>query len=869
ASSNITVILDNVAPVITLLGGNISVPQGGKFVEPGFKAIDNVDGDITSKVKVVGGPVNTASPVGSVFTLTYNVSDSVGNPAIQKTRVVTVIAPPDTIPPVITLKGPNPVHVEQGTTFTDPGAMVTDNVDKGLVATVTGKVNPAVAGQYILTYTAKDKAGNPAVPVKRIVNVSDTTPPVIMLKGKPFIRLVQGAVFTDPGVTAKDSVDGNLTAKVTTSGGPVDPAAAVGTVFTLKYDVSDAAGNAAKQKTRTIVIVAAPRADWRYPRGNRQATGEDGFAYGLATGTFAEIFKVTAGNGSVARVGDVTGDGINDLIVASSNVLKVFGGNGIQIGRNVTLPAGSDPSSMILEDINGDSVNEILIGSRASATMRINIYKGDGTLLHTLTRTGGADSSMMPGTYLGKGRLAVVYNTGLAKQPRGYAVWDIPASTELWFYQMGPQTFTPSYADTNRDGVMEFVSGVFTPHNGATGNGIKGTGTPTNDRTLATVLLDENGVELLSQLLGANTVGGAKGAGYQKLVDLEGDGIYEIVAVVSHYAPAYPGDAQIRVLNLDGTVRHQVSVGTSSSPYIVLADIDGDGIKEIINTNRSTRALQVYDNMLKKKVVTNVVIPGTSASAVSAGDIDGDGVKELLVKSDTFIRVYNAVNLTEKWNVDITVPVTDVWSADLNGDQKAEMIVTTNDGSIHVFSTALPQAPAAPSRMTALAMDSSRVLLRWRDNSAVENNFVVEQSNGKGAYKQVAKVPANRVRVTVRVRPNQSYAFRVRAVNGAGSSLASKAAVVRVLGKPKRLRARQVGRGIMLKWGDGSVGERGFYIERLSGAGRFVRIGRVGANRQAYTDKRIRPRTRYIYRVRAFGKRSSSSYSNTSVVRTR
>jgi hypothetical protein len=74
----------------------------------------------------------------------------------------------DTGAPVITLKTDDAAHnrVEQFSlaSYTDPGYTVTDDVDKveDITVAVTGTVNMALAGDYILTYTATDKAGNKA-----------------------------------------------------------------------------------------------------------------------------------------------------------------------------------------------------------------------------------------------------------------------------------------------------------------------------------------------------------------------------------------------------------------------------------------------------------------------------------------------------------------------------------------------------------------------------------------------------------------------------------------------------------------------------------------------------------------------------------
>jgi hypothetical protein len=77
----------------------------------------------------------------------------------------------DTQVPVITLIGSNPLEVYKGSAFTDPGAMVSDNVDAVRTITGSGTVNTATVGIYTLTYTATDAAGNLGLPVTRTVNV--------------------------------------------------------------------------------------------------------------------------------------------------------------------------------------------------------------------------------------------------------------------------------------------------------------------------------------------------------------------------------------------------------------------------------------------------------------------------------------------------------------------------------------------------------------------------------------------------------------------------------------------------------------------------------------------------------------------------
>lgn len=47
-----------------------------------------------------------------------------------------------------------------GTTFTDPGATASDNVDGAVAVQTSGAVNTAALGTYVITYTAADESGN-------------------------------------------------------------------------------------------------------------------------------------------------------------------------------------------------------------------------------------------------------------------------------------------------------------------------------------------------------------------------------------------------------------------------------------------------------------------------------------------------------------------------------------------------------------------------------------------------------------------------------------------------------------------------------------------------------------------------------------
>ena len=73
--------------------------------------------------------------------------------------------------------------VECHTAFSDPGATANDGCAGSFPASASGTVNVNVPDTYTITYNASDPSGNPATPRTRIVNVVDSTAPVMTLNG--------------------------------------------------------------------------------------------------------------------------------------------------------------------------------------------------------------------------------------------------------------------------------------------------------------------------------------------------------------------------------------------------------------------------------------------------------------------------------------------------------------------------------------------------------------------------------------------------------------------------------------------------------------------------------------------------------------
>jgi len=238
---------DKTPPVITFYGGDtvIIARNDPNYSKDSVTAHDNIDGNL---IAVPSRDVYTS--LCSTYTVTYTVSDKAGNKA-QKTRVIIV----DCDGPVITLNGQTPDSITVGRTYVDPKATAFDKVSGTANVTLPPAPNTAVEGFDTLKYSAVDKVGNKSVAIRILVVyiplVTDTIPPVITLKGSKDTTIKLNGAWTEPGYSAWDNLDSNITNKVVVDGS-VNTAAV--NAYTLTYNVSDKHGNAALTQTRKITV---------------------------------------------------------------------------------------------------------------------------------------------------------------------------------------------------------------------------------------------------------------------------------------------------------------------------------------------------------------------------------------------------------------------------------------------------------------------------------------------------------------------------------------------------------------------------------------------------------------------------------------
>ena len=298
----------------------------------------------------------------------------------------------DTTAPVIS--GADNTTVDFGAAF-DPkaGVTATDDVSGDLTGSIAiaGSVDTGVAGQYTLTYTVTDKAGNKAE-VKRVVTVGaqpDTTKPVFA--GVTDVSIKVGSTFdSKAGVTASDAQDGDLTSAIVITGS-VDTTK-VG-VYTLTYTVTDKAGNTTTVE-RKVTVTASDAAALQKAVDDAEKLDENAYT----PDTWKTFADALAKAKAVLKKSDATQAEVDKALAAlteaQSKLVKdatkpVFAGVDdveIAFGASFDSKAGVTAS----DDVSGDLTGSIVVAGSVDVTKA-----GTYELTYTVTDKAGNTATVV------------------------------------------------------------------------------------------------------------------------------------------------------------------------------------------------------------------------------------------------------------------------------------------------------------------------------------------------------------------------------------------------------------------------------------------------------------------------------------------
>ena len=444
---------------------------------------------------------------------------------------------------------------------------------------------------------------------------------------------------------------------------------------------------------------------------------------------------------------DLNGDGLAEVIVTTSDDLRVFNGSGQLLWQ----VAGAGGDDVVAGQMDNDPAIEIAATSGKVVDA--------GTHAVQWTRNGGFGSYLKLAPFPGEN-----YQQLIAAQD-----WDI-----VYSYDVGrqlPRWSIPIFdigaiavADVDNDGVPELIIGdgqwgsvhaydlitqaekwgVSNPEHGVT--------------NIAVSDVDRDGVvDLLwgagwtstgpDYLYVANTTG-SRDIKWQSLDlegpflgpaigDLDGDGQPELV-ICSAYSDSQYASGRILVFDLATLSLRGISNPVTNSPTGVydlkLRDVEGNGRMQIVVGTEDFSigaAVEVYrfdSNNAFTRIWTNATGPFSGFNFVEVADLNNNGTRKVIAATYDYLYIYDYPSGAQSWqSVSLgSNDVTGLIVQDLNGDGSKEIAALVSNGDLYTW-----DGPSHQLRNLRQATDGKLL-----SNRATASGIVLGDSMGVGHFLQ-------------------------------------------------------------------------------------------------------------------------------------
>jgi hypothetical protein len=360
---------------------------------------------------------------------------------------------------------------------------------------------------------------------------------------------------------------------------------------------------------------------------------------GAATPSFSA--QQPSATGSLPRsvtAADVNGDGMPDLIVANYNA------NTVSVLLNTTAPGaatpsfaaqqtfatGTNPNSVTAADVNGDGKPDLIVGNSGANTVSV--------LLNTTAPGATSPSFAAQQTFItGVGPFSVTAADVNGDGKPDLIIANVNANTvSVLLNTTAPGAATPSFAAQ-----QAFATGTYP--NSVTAADVNGDGKPdlivSNQNTsTVSVLLNTTAPGAATPSFAAQQTAATSGPAAVTIADVNGDGMPDLIVA------NYSADTVSVLLNTTApgaatlSFATQQTFATGAGPYsVTTADVNGDGKPDLIVANWYANTVSVLLNTTVPGATTpsfaaqQTFITESSPDSVVAADVNGDGMPDLIV----------------------------------------------------------------------------------------------------------------------------------------------------------------------------------------------------------------------------------------------
>lgn len=400
----------------------------------------------------------------------------------------------------------------------------------------------------------------------------------------------------------------------------------------------------------------------------------------LAAVGFSYLELYVPGNPSGMAFGELSGDGLPDLVVGASNagryvvITDLLGpiGKGQPGGgepwdyASFEVPVPEPPSIPTVGDVTGDGVNDLVacLAYRQSMCIARGL-PGGGVGAQYLLDTSGSPLRPAVGDHNRDGRADLL--TLSAKGDR----------INLWLAD----------SDGRLRGARNYVTGVPLAA-WVEGGDFDGDG----DLEVVTGGTDDTHVVFLApDGAGGLTIQSTVDVGFPvnqfDVVDLDGDGRPELVVAVPGGLRVLRNRSSAGVYDFEVMPAPPTSMGANSLPYgIEVADFDRDGSFDVVLCDFLGGGLHLLPGTATPFLFApEVVLPlGNAPAGVAAGDFTGDGLVDLAVarfgQSDIVVlKNEGGLAFSEFLTIPVGLAPTYLLTADFDRDGRADLVVSNGD----------------------------------------------------------------------------------------------------------------------------------------------------------------------------------------------
>lgn len=352
----------------------------------------------------------------------------------------------------------------------------------------------------------------------------------------------------------------------------------------------------------------------------------------------------TGGSPGIIGVGDINGDGLNDVVSANyyDNNISVF--TQLPTGKlstQTTYPINQGPFGIGIGDINRDGLNDVVAGCAAADVIHIFAQNEGGTLTQIgVFRTERGPYGLCVGDVNGDGRNDIVIaNSGASSI--SIFTW-LPDVKESYDYLLGSfkkcDSLTMQKQEREIFAHIVYAAGP-TPYWLAIGD-INGD----FREDIATINYGNNTINVYLQqpdrsLLPMGALQAAGGSIFNICIgDITGDGINEVIT--SGGPMSIFGRKDDNTFGLIGTTTPK----EGRAGAVRVGDVNNDGLSDLIAT--SSDAVHVFLQDKKGKLLAPVSFPtGRGPGGLAIADVNNDGVNDIVTGniSDNSISVLHPI----------------------------------------------------------------------------------------------------------------------------------------------------------------------------------------------------------------------------------